>query len=53
MKEAKTEAEKIIAEYRAEMEGQHKEALGKVNAKTNSINQDLQNSTNSDLGMMK
>ena len=30
MKEAKTEAERIIAEYRAEMETQYREAASKV-----------------------
>lgn len=52
MKEAKVEAEKIVADYRNEMEAQYKEAQSKVNAKANLAGNELQNSTTNDISTM-
>ncbi len=53
MKEAKTEAEQIIAAYRAEMEASFKEAQLKVSGKTGVATNELQASTSTDINTMK
>jgi V-type H+-transporting ATPase subunit G len=52
MKEAKTEAEKIVAAYKAEMETKYQEALSKVNSKSGASNNELQLSTTNDINSM-
>eukprot|EP01032_Pedospumella_encystans_P010144 gene10144-11882_t len=53
MKEAKSEAEKIIANYRAEMEATYQVALAKSNSTSGTAGSELEASTNSGIKDMQ
>eukprot|EP01039_Chlorochromonas_danica_P006043 gene6043-6656_t len=52
MKEAKLDAEKTVAAYRAEMEASYQDALGKVNNKADASSNELNVSTSGDIQQM-
>ncbi|RYH24577.1 V-type ATPase subunit G [archaeon] len=52
LKEAKIEAERIVAAYKAEMEATYQDALAKINSKSGAANNELQGSTNNDINTM-
>mmetsp|Transcript_47596 Transcript_47596/g.97320 ORF Transcript_47596/g.97320 Transcript_47596/m.97320 type:complete len:112 (+) Transcript_47596:75-410(+) len=52
MKEAKSEAEKIISDYRAEMELKYQDSLAKVTGSSGSAGSELESSTNAEIGKM-
>jgi len=53
MKEAKTEADKIIAAYRSEMEADYQASLAKVSSKSGATNSQLEESTERDIESMR
>lgn len=52
IKEAKIEAEKMVAAYRAEMEAAYQDSLTKVNGMTGAAGNELQMSTSNDISAM-